>query len=89
MSIVGFLNRINTIILNPILVLLFAVALLYFLYGVFTFVKNADNDKERPAGQRAIVYGLIGMFVMFSAFSIIRFVLATFGISDNVYPFQP
>lgn len=86
MSIVSVLNRINEFILNPIIVLLFSIAFVVFMYGIVKLINNAADDKTRDDSKRAVMYGVIGMFVMVSAFGIIRVVLSIFGIEADIYP---
>jgi uncharacterized membrane protein YidH (DUF202 family) len=80
MSVAPLLQKINEIILNPVIVLLFTVALLIFFWGVFEFVRNTSDEQGRSDGQRHMLWGIIGMFIMLAAFGIIRIILATFGI---------
>ena len=82
-----FLGKINTFILNPLITLAFAVAFLVFFYGIFQFINSQTSDNNREEGKRKIFYGLIGMFIMFSAYGIITLILNTFGISPK-YPFN-
>ena len=79
-SIVPFLYKVNNLILNPIIKLVFAVAFLIFFFGIFQFIRKETGDKEREQGKRKIVYGLLGMFIMFSAYGIINLIIDTFGI---------
>lgn len=75
------LNKVITVIVNPLITLMFAVALVYFLFGVFQFVQNADSEDAREPGKQHIMWGIIGMFIMVAVFGIIRIVLDTFGIT--------
>lgn len=75
------LNGINQFILNPLIGLLFFVALIVFLWGVFRFVANAGSEDARETGKRNMMWGILGMFIMVAAFGIIRLVLGTFGIT--------
>ncbi|HEY4490038.1 MAG TPA: hypothetical protein VJC12_02145 [Candidatus Paceibacterota bacterium] len=81
------LRKINAAILNPLITLLFAIALLYFLYGVFQFVRKTDDTKAMEEGKQAMLWGIIGMFIMFAVAGIIGVVLNTFGISTDYLPF--
>ena len=85
-TIVPFLNKINQFILNPIIILVFAVALLVFLFGVVQFINSETSDTKRGEGKKKIVWGLVGMFIMIAAFGIIRLILNTFGLSSPNYP---
>jgi hypothetical protein len=77
-----FLRSVSANILNPLIFLVFAIAFLVFFYGLFQFISKAGESSERESGKKKIVYGLIGMFIMFSAFGLIRLVLGTFGIDE-------
>jgi hypothetical protein len=83
LSVTPFLAKINQYILNPIILLLFAVAFLLFLWGVFQFVRQADNPKAREEGQKNIMWGIVGMFIMFGVYGIIAIVLSTIGVNVN------
>lgn len=63
--------RIDYAILNPLILLLFALALLYFIWGVFIFIKNSDSDEGRETGKRHIVWGIVGLAIMVSVWGII------------------
>lgn len=86
MSINDFLQRVNYYILNPLILLMFALAFLYFVYGIVRFVSKESIDKDRVESRNAILWGLVGMFIMFSVYGLIRFTLATFGISPDSIP---
>lgn len=83
MTIVPFLNRVSEVILNPLILLAFSLAFLYFIYGIVKFLSLDAGDKSRKEAQDAILYGIIGMVIMFSVYGIIRFILSTFGIPEN------
>lgn len=85
MDVATFLGRVSANILNPLILLIFFVALLVFFWGIFQFVSSAAEGAERDKGKKKILYGLIGMFIMFSAYGLIRLVLDTFGIRPPAY----
>ena len=85
MTLTGLLAKISNVIINPLVILGFVVATIVFFYGIIKFISNADDDASRKQGKDSIVYGVIGLVVMFSVFGILHFVLKTFGI-DNKYP---
>jgi len=86
MIIQEFLGKINYYILNPLILLLFAVAFLLFIFGIFQFISSETTDAKREDGKKKILWGLFGMFIMFSAYGLIRLILGTFGIPTG-YPF--
>ncbi len=83
MDITTFLNKINSLILNPIITLAFVVALLVFFWGIAQFIRTETADKGREEGKKKILYGLLGMFIMFSAYGIIGLILDTFRIPNT------
>ncbi len=75
------LRKIDQFILNPLILLGFAVALLYFLWGIYKFLANNESDEEREIGKRNMFWGIIGMAIMVSVFGIINVILGTFGLT--------
>ncbi|MDZ7726004.1 MAG: hypothetical protein U5L75_00265 [Candidatus Campbellbacteria bacterium] len=76
-----FVARLNAVIINPLIVLLFALAALVFAWGLLQFVANSSNDEAREKGKKHMLYGILGIFIMVAAVSLINLVLNTFGIS--------
>ncbi|OGF83019.1 hypothetical protein A3B18_02385 [Candidatus Giovannonibacteria bacterium RIFCSPLOWO2_01_FULL_46_13] len=58
-------------ILRPIVLLLFALATILFLWGVVEFIANRDNEEERDKGKQHMLWGIIGLVIMFGANGII------------------
>lgn len=78
------ISKINTTILNPIIILLFAIALVYFVFGVLQYLAAAKSDPSAiQQGTRHIGWGLFGMFVMVSIFGFLRIILNTFPIDPK------
>lgn len=88
-TIAPFLNKVNAFILNPIIYLLFAVSFVYFSYGVVRFLTLDASDGKRKEARDAILWGIVGMVIMFSVYGLIRFVLATFGIDQSDVKYIP
>lgn len=76
-----FVAKLNEVILFPLIALLLAIAFLFFLYGCFEYITNANNPQGREQGVRHITYGLIGLMIMVSAYAILNLVAGTFGLS--------
>lgn len=72
---------INTVldkIINPLVFFLFVAALIYFLWGVFMYLKDGDKQDARITGSRHILWGLVGLVIMMSVYGIIQLVVNTF-----------
>lgn len=76
----GFLATLNEVILYPLITLMMAVALLVFLYGCFEFIANAGVPGKRDEGKKHILWGVIGMFIMVSAYGILYIAAGTFNL---------
>lgn len=70
-------------ILRSITVLLMAAAVVYFLYGVFQFIKASGDAESAAEGRNKIIYGIIGLFVMGSVYGLVGILGKTFGLSDT------
>ncbi len=75
--------KINALIVNPIIIVMFSFALVGFLWGVRGYVSHADDHEARVKGAQHILWGIIGMMLMISAFTLVRIVLGTFGLNDT------
>lgn len=76
----NFLDKVVVQIINPIILLLAAAAFVVFLWGVFEFIVHAADASKREEGRRAIMWGLIGLVIIFGAYGIINLALGTFNI---------
>lgn len=76
----SFLAKLNEIIIYPLIMLLMAVALLMFLWGGFNFLRKAENSNDRETGKRHMIYGVLGLLVMTSAYAILSIAANTFGL---------
>jgi uncharacterized membrane protein len=79
-------TRIITLVVNPLIYVLFGAAVLYFLWGVLQFVRHAESSEERSKGAQHIIWGLIGLAIMMSAFGIVRLVINTVGVPQDQRP---
>jgi hypothetical protein len=69
------------VIVNPIIQLIFAAAILYFVYGVFTYIRKSDESTSRVDGANHILWSTVGLFIMISVWGIINLIERTFGVS--------
>jgi FtsH-binding integral membrane protein len=58
-------------ILNPITGFLGAIAIAVFLFGVLQFIMNSENEDGIARAKKYMMWGLIGLFIMLSAWGII------------------
>jgi hypothetical protein len=66
-----FLGKIESQIINPLITLLALVAFVVFIFGVVMYILNADNDEKRKQGQSAMIWGIVGLVIIFGAMGIV------------------
>lgn len=76
------LRNLKIEIINPLINLLFALAIAFFLWGVFEFFLNQDNEEKKTAGKSHMLWGVIGITIMMGVFAILNTIMSTFGIED-------
>ncbi len=79
----AFVGRVNKYILNPLIILMFAASLAVFLFGVFQFIVKADQAEDRETGQQHMLWGVVGMAIMFAVYAILHLIQNTFGMDPN------
>lgn len=77
-----YINRFLDQIVNPVIVFIFALALVYFLYGLVVFIANADNEEARSTGRQHMLWGVVGLFIMVSVYGILKIVIGTVGAKN-------
>ena len=83
-KVLSFIGKISTEILNPIIAILFALALVYFIYGVAAYLWNPDSEEAREKGRKSMLWGIVGMFIMVSVFGIMRFLISSIDADPNL-----
>ena len=78
-TVLTFIGKISTEILNPIIAIMFALATAYFFYGIASYIWSPEDEKAREAGRKAILWGIVGMFIMVSVFGIMKFLISSIG----------
>ena len=80
MTLETLINLFTKEIFNPLLALLFAIGLVIFLYGLVEFLWNlSQGSHDADKGKQHMLWGLVGMFVMSSAFAIVRLLASIVG----------
>lgn len=79
----NFVILFSEVILTPLIALLSGIAFLVFLYGCAVYIFNATNDQARSQGRQHIIFGLIGLLVMVSAWAILTIASNTFGLGEQ------
>lgn len=85
-----FFTRAMGFIDNILIPLVFTVALLVFLYGMFTyFIVQGANEQSRETGRQLMLWSVIGFVVMVSIWGIVNMLAGGLFGSDNRAPDIP
>jgi uncharacterized membrane protein YidH (DUF202 family) len=75
----SFIGKVNNAIINPIIIFIFSLGTILFLFGIVRFFLNPTDETIRKESKNHMVWGLIGMFIMFSVFGIMNLIVKTIG----------
>ncbi|HBB49756.1 TPA: hypothetical protein DEQ22_02955 [Candidatus Nomurabacteria bacterium] len=76
----SFIGNVDRMIINPLILLLFALAVVYFLYGVFEFLLNQQNEEKKTTGKSHMLWGVVGITIMLGVWTILNMIISTFNI---------
>lgn len=74
-----FITKVQDAILTPIITLLALGAFVVFIWGIVEFIASADNEEKRSTGQQHMIWGIIGLVIIFGANAIVSLLSATVG----------
>ncbi|KKR61055.1 hypothetical protein A2643_02795 [Candidatus Nomurabacteria bacterium RIFCSPHIGHO2_01_FULL_39_220] len=75
-----FVANVDNQIINPLIGFLFALALVFFLYGVFEFIASGASDEKKTTGKSHMLWGIVGITIMLSVWTILNIILNTLNI---------
>jgi hypothetical protein len=82
----NLLQYITCLITNSVVPLIFALALVMFIWGVVQYVINSDEEAKKEKGRQFMIWGIIALTVMVSVWGLVRVLGDTFGIDSNFIP---
>lgn len=77
------IEKFQTFIIDPILLVVFAAGFFLFMWGLFEFMVNVNNAAEKETGRQHMLWGTVGMFIMASVYGIMTYIESTIGINPN------
>jgi hypothetical protein len=79
-----FIGKISSFINGTLIPLLFGLALLVFLWGMFKyFILGGGEDESREEGRKLMMWAIIGFVVMVSVFGIVNMIANGLGFSGD------
>ncbi len=80
-TIEGIICKIGDL-LNLVVPVLIALGVVYFVWGVISYVLAGDEE-AKSAGRDRIIYGIIGLAVIIALWGLVRLLTNTFGIDTR------
>ena len=68
-------------LLNAVLPVLIALGVVYFVWGVLSYV-IASDEEAKTAGRDRIIFGIIGLAVIIGLWGLVHLLTNTFGLSN-------
>lgn len=87
-DVTNILNWGSCLLVKTVVPLLFALAVVGFIWGIIQFYLNPENEEKRKKGKSFIVGGLIALFVMTSMWGLVSILTNTFE-TGNTLPQLP
>ncbi len=81
-----FSSIINNIIilLGNLILLIIAIAVLIFFYGLVGYIMNSGDESKRKESLQYIIYGVFGLFVMVAVWGLVALLAGFIGESVGV-----
>jgi hypothetical protein len=80
----SFFNDISSFINSVLIPLVFAIALLVFLWGMFKFfILGGHEEESRAEGRSLMMYAVVGFVLMVSIFGIVNLIANGLGFSKD------
>jgi len=71
-------------IVDKIIPIVFALAVLGFFYGLVKYIFGAEQDKD--AAKKTMIWGVVALFVMASVWGLVNFIGDNVGIQNDTAP---
>ena len=71
-------------IVNILIPVAFALAILFFFYGVALYIFGGEHDKD--VAKKRMLWGVVAIFVMASVWGLVTFLGDSLGLGPNTQP---
>lgn len=70
-------------IVDILIPLVAALALLYFFWGLARFILASGDDEKRASGKHIMIWGIVALFIIVSVWGLVRFIGDAIGIRPD------
>ena len=73
------------VLINTVAVpVLFAIAFIVFIFGVFQyFILSGGSEEKQENAKNLMIYGIVGFFIMVSIWGLVNILVGTFSLNSN------
>jgi len=73
-------------IINLLIPIVFALALLYFFWGLATYILSSGDPEKKEEGRNKMIWGIVALFVMASIWGLVNFLQDALDIDEGTGP---
>jgi len=73
-------------IVDILIPVVFALAILFFFWGLAQFILAADDEEARKGGKNKMIWGIVAIAVMASIWGLVAFLQSAFGVEPFKAP---
>lgn len=70
-------------LLNKVVPVIVALAVVWFIWGVFTYVLSGADEEKRKGARQTMLYGIIAIAVMVSVWGLVAILTGTFRLNNQ------
>ena len=70
-------------IVDILIPLVAALALLYFFWGLARFILASGDEEKRASGKHIMIWGIVALFIIVSVWGLVRFIGEAIGIRPD------
>lgn len=70
-------------LINAIIPVLFAIAIVYFFWGLIKYIGSAGDAKAASEGKSIMIWGIIALAVMVSVYGIINWLIGVANLNNT------
>ena len=81
----GILDKVDTL-LGAIVPIILTLALIFFMWGLVTYIMSAGDEAKRADGKWRMIWGIIALFVMVSVWGLVATLGNVTGVGSEAAP---
>ncbi len=80
----ALIDQIITVVVVPLITLIWALSLLYFLWNAVKYLQSGMNDGDREEIRKSLGYSVLALFVMTAVWGLVRVIDNTLDLDSSV-----